>query len=81
MNYHAANRDDYPSSQLQQPLAQGPDLCPRTLGPCRPQPQLMYQHPELIGPELGATGAVDLQAVMQFLEAILDVSALAMTCS
>jgi hypothetical protein len=57
MNCHPAHRDDHVGSQLQQPLAQDSYLRPRTIRPCRPQPQLLpqhigcrrHQHPELVG--------------------------------
>jgi hypothetical protein len=44
MNYHPAHRDGHIGSQLEQPLAQGPHLRPRTVGPRRPQAQLLHQH-------------------------------------
>src|SRR5208282_5735472 len=55
-----------------------------TGGASSPQAQLLHQDicgggeqdTELVGPEAGATGAVDLQ-VVQFLDAILDVAPLA----
>jgi hypothetical protein len=52
--------------------------------PAAPQAQLLHQDiggvgqqdTELVGPETGATGAVDLE-VVQFLDAILNITALA----
>src|ERR1017187_9297466 len=57
---------------------------PRTVGACGSQAQLLHQHisgggqqhAELVGPEIAATGAVDLQLV-QFLDPVLDLTALA----
>src|SRR5262249_58298909 len=53
--------------------------CPR-----QPQPQFLHQHisrsghqdTELIGPEVRATGAPHLHALMQLLDAVLEVSSL-----
>ena len=85
MNHHPAHRNHHLSAQFQQPFAQGPDLRPRACGPRRPQPQFLHQdvgrrrhqYPELVGQELRATGAVDLQALVQFLNAIFDFAPLA----
>src|ERR1035441_9750614 len=69
MHDHAAHRNQYPSAQFQQPFAECPDLSACTVGARGPQAQLLHQHvsgggqqhPELVGPEIAATGAVDLQ--------------------
>jgi hypothetical protein len=71
MHDHAAHRNQYPSAQFQQPFAEWPDLSACTVGARGPQAQLLHQqvsgggqqHPELVGPEIAATGAVDLQVV------------------
>src|SRR5207237_9430571 len=60
------------------------NLSASTSCPCSPQSQRLHQdvgsggeqNPELVGPEAGATGAVDVEFV-QFFYAILDVTALA----
>ena len=77
MNHHAAHGADHASPQLQQPLAQGPDLGASAPRPRCASPQLLHQHPQLVRPETGATGAVDLQALVQFLDAVFKVAALA----
>ena len=85
MNHHPAHRNHHLSAQFQQPFAQGPHLRPRASGPRRPQPQFLHQnvgsrrqqYPELVGQELRAARAVDLQALVQFLEAVLDFAPLA----
>ncbi len=84
MQDHATHRNQHPGAQFQQPFAQGPDLSAGTVGARGPQAQLLHQHvsgggqqhPELVGPEIAATGAVDLQ-VVQFLDPVLDFAALA----
>src|ERR1019366_356226 len=68
----------------QQAFAQRPDLSASTVGVCGAQTQLLHQHvggggqqhAELVGPEITATGAVDLKSV-QFLDPVLDLAALA----
>src|SRR5207247_7509526 len=70
--------------ELQQSFAQHGNLSAGTSGPGSPQSQLLHQdvgsggeqNPELVGPEAGATGAVDLE-VVQFLNAIFDITTLA----
>src|SRR6266481_4992689 len=72
-----------PHGELEQPLAQRRNLCISTGGARRPAPQVLEQHirrqreqdPELVGPEVLATGPVHLQSMMQFLEPVLDVPA------
>jgi hypothetical protein len=64
-------------------IAQGVDLSGSEGGPGGPQPQLLVKHvdrgaqqpSQLIGEEAAATGAVNLQAIMQFVYSILDVPA------
>ena len=72
-----------PRAELRQMFAQGADLG-RTEGGARgSQAQLLVEHigrggqkpPQLVGQEAGAAGAVDLQAVVQLLDPILDVGA------
>ena len=85
MNDDAAHRAQHARAELQQALPQGPDLRAGTLGPFRPQAQFLQQdkgsraeqHAELIGPEVGATGAAQADALVQFLDAIFHVPALA----
>src|SRR6266481_60636 len=84
MDDDASYRNQHPGPQLQQSFAQHANLSAGASGPGSPQSQLLHQNirssreqnTELIGPEAGATGAVDLE-VVQFLDAILDVTALA----
>ncbi len=65
---HVAYRDQPTGTQLQQSFAQHPDLRSCARGTSSPQTQLLHQHasgggqqhPELVGPETAATGAVDL---------------------
>jgi len=81
----AAHRAQHACAELQQALPQGPDLIAGALGSGGPQAQFLQQdkgsraeqHPELIGPEIGATGAVDLESLVQFLDPVFDVPALA----
>ena len=84
MQDHAAHRDHHTCAQLQQPFAERPDLSASAVGVCGAQAQLLHQHvsgggqqhAELVGPEITATGAVDLKSV-QFLDSVLDLAALA----
>jgi hypothetical protein len=84
MQHHAAHRDHHAGTQLQQPFAERPDLSASTVGVCGAQAQLLHQHlgrsgqqhAELIGPEVTATGAVDLKSV-QFFDPVLDLATLA----
>jgi len=74
MDDDASYRNQHPGSQLQQSLAQHANLGAGTSGAGSPQAQLLHQNirgggeqdAELVGPEAGATGAVDLELV-QFL--------------
>jgi len=72
-----------PNTQLQKTLAQGADLC---LVKTRPRGQATpflhqdvggsrHKHAQLIGPEAGAACAIEIKAVMQFLDAVFGVSA------
>src|ERR1035437_6768682 len=84
MQHHAAHRDHQAGTQLQQSFAERPDLSASTVGVCGAQAQLLHQHvggggqqyAELVGPEITATGAVDLKSV-QFLDSVLYLAALA----
>src|SRR5271157_1432424 len=84
VHHHAPYRDQHTGPEFQQPFSQGPDLSPRTVGACGSQTQLLHQHisgggqqhAELVGPEIAATGAVDLQLV-QFFYPVLDLTTLA----
>ena len=68
---------------FKQSLAQGGHLRAREAGAGRAASQLLHehvggggqQHPQLIGQEARAAGAVDLKPVMQFFYAVLDVGA------
>src|SRR5712664_362509 len=83
MDDDASYRNQHLRAQLQQPFAQHANLSAGTRGTGSPQAQLLHrdigsggqQDTELVGPEAGATGAVDLE-VVQFLDAILDVAPL-----
>jgi len=44
MQRHAAHRAHHVGAQLQQSLAQHPDLRPRTLRAYRPQPYLLHEY-------------------------------------
>jgi len=67
MRHHAAHRAFQPHAELEQAFTQGAHLRPRTGGTGRLQAQLLeqhvggcaQQHPQLIGPEARATGAID----------------------
>src|ERR1019366_9435015 len=83
-NHPAAHRNLHLRTQLQQPFTQRPRLRPGAGRPRRSQPQFLHQHisgrrqqhAELVSPEFRTTGAVDLQSLMQLLEAVFDFSAL-----
>ena len=85
MQHDAAHRAFDPHGHLEQPFPQRGHLrssAVRAVGllPQRLQQDIgrrRQQHPELIGPELRATCAVQRQPVMQFLEPVLHVPALA----
>jgi hypothetical protein len=78
----AANGDDDMSSELYQSLAKSGHLCSGTGGSLRSESQFLHEHvggrchqdPELVGPELGAARAVDLQPVVELFDPVLDVS-------
>ena len=69
MDDDAAYRNQHPGSQFQQSLAQHANLGAGTSGTGSPQAQLLHQNirgggeqdAELVGPEAGATGAIDLE--------------------
>ena len=83
VQHHAPDGDDDVGAQLEQAVAQ-----PRHLGAGArrargAQSQFLHQDvgggghqdPQLVGPEAATAGAVDLQTVEQFLDAVLDVAA------
>ncbi len=78
------DRDLDAHAELDQPLAQGRDLGPCAVGALSTKAEFLHQHiscrrhqhPELVGPETGTAGPVDLQAVMQFLDPVLDLTPL-----
>ena len=84
MDDDASYRNQRPGSQLQQSFAQRANLGAGTSGAGSPQAQLLHQDvgrgceqdAKLVGPEAGATGAVDLE-VVQFLDTILSGKGLA----
>src|SRR5438445_433706 len=84
MDDDASYRNQHPGPQLQQSFAQHANLSAGTSGTGSPQAQLLHQDvrrggeqdAKLVGPEAGATGAVDFE-VVQFLDPILYVTALA----
>ena len=73
------------SAELQQPFPQDGDLRARAGRVLRVTAECLHedvgggreQHPELVGQEPRATRPVDLQAVLELLDAVLDVSTLA----
>ena len=82
MEDDAADRDDDVDAQFEQPLAQ-----PGHLGACiggarGAQAKFLHEHvrrggeedPQLIRPEAAATRAADLEAVVEFLDPILDIA-------
>jgi hypothetical protein len=83
MQHDAPHRGLDPGAELHQMFAQGADLGRAEGGARGAQAQLLVEHvgrggqqsAQLVGEEAGAAGAVDLQAVVQFLDPILDVSA------
>ena len=85
MQHDAAYRALDPYAELEQPLAQGRNLCALAIGADGRGTQHLHQHiggsgeqdTKLVGPESRATGTVDLQAVMQLLDAVLDLATLA----
>jgi len=76
------DRDLDPHAELDELLAQGRDLRPGAIGVVSREAELLHQHvgcrrhqhAELVGPETRAAGPVDLQAVMQLLEPIFDLT-------
>jgi len=85
MQHDAAHRAGHPHAQLEQPLAQGGHLRACARSGSRTRAQFLHQHigcrseqhAQLVGPESGAAGAVDLQPVVQFFDAQFDVGSLA----
>jgi len=80
MQHRAAHRDHHAGAQLQQSFAEGLYLSSSTVGVRDAQVQLLHQHvgggqqhAELVGPEITATGAIDLQRV-QFFDPVLDLA-------
>jgi len=75
-----ADGDDHLRANLEKAVSEGPDLGSGAGRSSGAEPQLLHediggggeQDPKLVGPEAGATGPVDLQAVMEFLDAVLD---------
>src|SRR6266851_2264194 len=71
------------SAQLEQPLAQPRHLGARMRGARRPQPQFLHEdvrgsgeeHAQLIRPKATATGAADLESLVQLLDPVFDVAA------
>src|SRR5690348_4384813 len=85
MQHDAAHRALDAATELEQPFAQGADLRSGARSALSAEAQLLHQnvggrgeqHPQLIGEEARAAGAVDLEPMMQLLDAILDLSATA----
>jgi hypothetical protein len=85
MQHDAPHRGLDPGAELHEMFAQGADLGGSEGGARSAQSQFLVEHvggggqksAQLIGQEAGAAGAVDLQAVVQFLDPIFDVRALA----
>src|SRR3989304_7051279 len=85
VQHDAAGRALHPHGELDQPLPQRGDLRVRAGGAARAALELLeqdvrgqrQQHAELVGQKPRATGPVHLQPVMQLLEAVLHVPALA----
>ena len=83
MQDHATDRADDVRPQFEEPIAQPRHLGAGTGGARRAQPEFLHehvggggeQHAQLIGPEATAARAVDLQAINQLLDAVLDVAA------
>ena len=79
----AAGADDM-DAQLEQPGPQPAHLGAGARRAGGPQPQFLHehvgdrrqQHPQLIRPEAAAARAVDLQAIEQLLDPVLDVPAM-----
>jgi hypothetical protein len=80
-----AGRDLHAGPELEQPLAERPDLEARRRGGREPGPQGLEQDvrggrekdAERVGPEAGAARAVEAEAVVEFLQPVLHVPALA----
>ena len=83
MQHDAPHRALDPGAEFEQALAQARHLRSRAVGAGCGSAQLLHehiggcgeQHTQLIGPEVGAAGAVDLQSIMQLFDAILDFAA------
>jgi hypothetical protein len=71
MHDHTANRNQHTCAQFQQTFTECPDLSSGTAGVRGSQTQLLHQYvrgsgeqdAELVGPEVAAAGAVDLEIV------------------
>ena len=74
-----------PRAELQQPFTKCGDLRTSARSPTGAKPKFLHQHiggggehhPQLVGPETRAAGAVNRQPVEQLLDAVLDVGVLA----
>src|SRR3989442_9115519 len=83
VQHDAPHRGLDPGTELHEVFAQRVDLSGSEGGARGPQAQLLIEHvggggeesPQLISEEAGATGAVDFQAVVQFLDPVFDVPA------
>lgn len=83
MQHDASDRGLDPGAELHQMFAQAADLGRSEGGARGLQAQLLVEHigrggqqsAQLVGKEAGAAGAVNLQAVVQFFDSILDVGA------
>ena len=82
MQHDAAHRALDPDTEFEQPLTQRAHLGMRTLGTVRFQSQLLHQHvrsggeqyTKLVGEEVRAARAVNLQSVMKLLDAIFHLA-------
>lgn len=78
VQHDASHRQHHLGAELEHVLAQGGDLGPGPAGVRRPEPQLLQQdiggggqqHAQLVGEEARAARAVDLEAMMEFLEPV-----------
>ncbi len=80
VQHDAPHRGLDPGAEFHQMFAQGAELGRAERGARSAQAQLLVEHvggsgqqpPQLVGQEAGATGAVDLQAMVQLLDPILN---------
>src|SRR5439155_24225457 len=83
VQHDAPYRDHDVSAELEQLLAQGPDLSASQAGARGGAAHLLEQHigggaeqhAQLIGPEPRAAGAIDLDPVMELLDPVLELAA------